>query len=327
MSTINWGIIGCGDVCERKSGPAFRKIDGSHLLAVMRRDAIAAQSFAQRHNISFWYNEADGILCNPDINAIYIATPPSSHKEYAIKAMEAGKAVYVEKPMACSYAECLEMIEKSKETKMPLFVAHYRRALPYFLKVKNLIENEAIGKPLHVSIRYFRAPSSVDVCKSIQPWRVKKEIAGAGYFYDMAPHSIDIVEYIIDEIVDVKGNFSGLGGYYDVEDTISASFRFKNGALGSAAWCFVASPESKTDVIEIVGAKGRITFSTFEFTPIVLETDRGREEFAFRGPEHIQQPFIQTIVDELQGVGICACHGEDGAKAVWFMDKVLGRVK
>lgn len=326
MNEVRWGIIGCGNVCEVKSGPAFSKVDGSILHAVMRRDALKAEDYAKRHRVLHWYSDAESILQNPEINAVYIATPPSTHKEYAIRALEAHKAVYVEKPMSTSYQDCLEMIEASKRFQQPIFVAHYRRALPYFLKVKELVEKGTIGKVLGVNIRYFRAASANDTSADKQPWRVDPAIAGGGYLFDLAPHTIDIVEYIVGEIEDACGNGANLGGFYPAEDTVAAQFKFKNGALGTALWCFVTIPEYKTDNIEIIGSQGTINFSTFDFTPIVVKRSNDLEEYSFRCPEHIQQPLIQTIVDELLGYGKCPSNGETGARANWFMDKILGRI-
>ncbi|MCX6333190.1 MAG: Gfo/Idh/MocA family oxidoreductase, partial [Bacteroidia bacterium] len=81
---INWGIIGCGNVTEVKSGPAFNKVNNSRLIAVMRRDAVLAEDYASRHNVPKFYTDASKLINDPEINAVYIATPPSSHAEYAL---------------------------------------------------------------------------------------------------------------------------------------------------------------------------------------------------------------------------------------------------
>jgi len=146
MTSIRWGILGCGDVTEVKSGPAFSKIEHSKLVAVMRRNGEKARDYAKRHGVPRWYDSADALIHDTDVDAIYIATPPSSHAAYAIAAMQAGKPVYVEKPMALNGAECEQMLQVSETTGVPLFVAYYRRCLPYFVKVKELLESGAIGK-------------------------------------------------------------------------------------------------------------------------------------------------------------------------------------
>src|SRR4051812_2264086 len=116
MKKINWGIIGCGDVTEIKSGPAFNKVPGSSLAAVMRRDAEKAKDYASRHNVSRWYSDPYELIADPEVNAVYVATPPSSHQEYAIAALKAGKPVYVEKPMSIDVSSCMNMVNTARQT-------------------------------------------------------------------------------------------------------------------------------------------------------------------------------------------------------------------
>ena len=134
--TVKWGILGVGDVCEVKSAPAMQLIKNSELVAVMRRNGAKAKDYARRHQVPKWYDKAEDLIHDPDVNAIYIATPPNAHCELTIKAAEAGKPVYVEKPMARTFSECEQMIAACKKANVPLYVAYYRRMLPNFLKLK-----------------------------------------------------------------------------------------------------------------------------------------------------------------------------------------------
>jgi hypothetical protein len=186
MRQINWGIIGCGNVTELKSGPAFGKVYGSQVMAVMRRDSEKAEDYAVRHKIPSWYADADELINDPDINAVYIATPPASHSDYAVRAMEKGKAVYVEKPMAANYTDCVNMHKASIRTGMPLYIAYYRRFLPYFIKVKEILDNNLLGDLLYAKVDFHVAPRPEDFNAESLPWRLIPEIAGAGYFYDLA---------------------------------------------------------------------------------------------------------------------------------------------
>ena len=323
MKTINWGIIGCGDVCEKKSGPSFYKIEHSNLVAVMRRDPAKVKDFAQRHKVDKYYTDADLLIADPEVDAVYIATPPNTHQIYAIKAMQAGKPVYIEKPMAMNSIECHEMNKVSEITNQKLFVAFYRRALPYFLKVKELLEEQVIGEVLTVEVKQYRSPRVSDLTSSEQTWRVDKNIAGEGYFYDLAPHTLDILDFLLGEITDAKGFSANLGQFYEVKDTISAILQFKSGVIGSGRWCFVTSDQTDIDSIIITGTKGEIRFSTFAFTPILVLSDTASESFEIPSPEHIQQPLIQTIVDELRGVGQCPSTGISGARTSRVMDLIL----
>jgi predicted dehydrogenase len=322
MEKIRWGIIGCGDVCEKKSGPAFYKIEHSSLVAVMRRNAEKAKDYAQRHAVEHYYTDPELLINDPQVDIVYIATPPVKHKDYAIKVMQASKPVYVEKPMALNYDECIEMNMISAETKQKLFVAFYRRSLPYFLKVKELIDNNLIGNPLVVNVLFYKAPSKDDKDHQLG-WRVQKAIAGGGYFYDLAPHTFDILDFLLGEIEEAKGFSTNLGKLYEVEDTVSAIFRFKSGVQGIGQWNFVASPTEERDVIEIIGTNGTISFSTFAFGPILFQTKAGITQFTPDQPIHIQQPLIQTIVDELRGVGSCPSTGITGARTSWVIDKIM----
>ncbi|MDR0873148.1 MAG: Gfo/Idh/MocA family oxidoreductase [Prevotellaceae bacterium] len=321
METVNWGIIGCGDVCEVKSGPAFYKTPHSALVAVMRRDAAKAQDFARRHGVAKYYTSADDLILDPEVTAVYVATPPDTHREYALKAMRAGKPVYVEKPLALNFAECAEMLRVSEETGVRLFAAFYRRALPYFLKVKELLPQ--IGKPLMVETRYFRAPAETDINPALHTWRVDKNIAGGGYFFDLAPHTLDILDGLLGEITEAQGIAGNIGGFYTVEDTVSAMWQHAGGAQGAGQWCFVSAPPDECDTIDIFGTQGSLHFNTFAFQPIVLKTENRTENFTAPQPQHIQQPLIQTIVDELRGAGKALSDGYNGARTAQVMDKIM----
>ena len=260
---IKWGFIGCGEVTEKKSGPAFNLVPGSSVVAVMSRNADRARSYAERHHIPRWYTDAQALLNDPNVNAVYIATPPSSHATYAIMAMKSGKPVYVEKPLAATYEECLRVNRVSRETGMPCFVAYYRRYLPYFLKVKEIVESGQIGKVVGVQIRFAVPPRDLDYNRTQLPWRVQRDIAGGGYFYDLAPHQLDLLQELFGPITRVSGFCSNRAGLYETEDTVSASFQFPDGLPGSGTWCFCAHKSARTDRIQIIGDCGQICFSVF----------------------------------------------------------------
>jgi len=323
MKSVRWGILGCGDVTEVKSGPAFQKIDDSTLVAVMRRDAEKAEDYAQRHNVPKWYENAEKLIHDPDVNAVYIATPPSSHAEYTIKALEAGKPVYVEKPMATTYAACIKMIAASEKTSMPLFVAYYRRCQPDFLKVRELIETKAIGEIRFVSIELYLSDNEAGLEPEDLPWRVIPEIAGGGHFFDLASHQLDFLDYLFGPIHSIRGHAANQAGLYPAEDIVSASFAFKSGVIGNGLWSFTVPEFLETDRIRIIGSQGGIVLSTFGSASIELKTTTGVQQFHQTLPEHIQQPLIQTVVDDLLGRGHCPSTGESAARTNWAMDEIV----
>jgi len=204
VKTIRWGIIGCGDVTEIKSGPGFQKAENSRLVAVMRRNGKLAKDYAQRHDVPKWYDNADALIQDPDVDAVYVATPPYAHKEYTILCAQAGKPVYVEKPMGMNFAECQEMIEACRATEVPLFVAYYRRSLPRFLKIKELLDAGAIGDVRGVTVKlYMPLPDELD-------WHYTPEVGGGGKFVDMGCHTLDFLDYALGPIRSVAG-FAGNG--------------------------------------------------------------------------------------------------------------------
>lgn len=322
---IQWGFIGCGIVTEKKSGPAFAKVKGSEVVAVMRRNADKAKDYATRHGIKKWYTDAQQLIDDPNVNAIYVATPPSTHAQYAIAAMRAGKPVYVEKPMAVSYEDCQKMLQVSEETGVPCFVAYYRRTLPYFQRVKQIIDDDILGDISTIQIVFDKPAYATDFNRDTLTWRVKKEFAGAGYFYDLASHQFDLLDYLFGPIVDAKGHTANVAKLYDVEDTVSATFQFQSGIVGSGSWSFVAAPSTRTDTIEVVGTLGKLSFSTFMFTDIVLETSNGIMKYTESNPDNIQYYLIQSIVKYLQGEGAeVVSTGVSAARSNWVMDEILG---
>jgi predicted dehydrogenase len=316
-------MIGCGDVTEVKSGPAFQKARGSRLVAVMRRNGALAKDYAHRHSVPVWYDNAEALIHDRNVDAVYIATPPSSHKEYALAAARAGKPAYVEKPMALNYAECEEIIQAFETAHLPLFTAFYRRALPRFLNIKSMIDNDEIGTIQSVLIRFYRPPSQADLTHAAQ-WRVDPAIAGGGYFVDMGSHMIDLIQYFLGPIVSAAGFCSNQGNLYEAEDTVSGTFSFGSGVLGAGLWKFTGSED--LDLTEISGSRGKISYSTFAEQPVLLESKGTVRQFEIPHPAHIQQPLIQTIVDELLGSGKCPSDGKTGAMTSRVMDRLLGKI-
>lgn len=322
MEMIRWGIIGCGDVTELKSGPALSKIENSKLVAVMRRNAAKAEDYAKRHKVAKWYSDATQLINDPEVNAIYVATPPDTHARYSIEAMKAGKPVYVEKPMARTFAECMEMNRVSEETGMPLFVAYYRRTLPAFLKVKELVDEGIIGTLVAVNLRLHKAFGTKDQFKEKQSWHVNPEISGGGHFYDLASHQLDYLDFLLGPITEVHGIAKNLAGYYPAEDTVSAVFTFESGVIGTGSWCFVVGEGADEDTIEISGTRGKITFSCFQLGEVKLILPDRTTAFSFQNPENISRNLIQQVVGELHEEGKCVSTGHSAARTSWVLDEI-----
>ncbi|HZL10220.1 MAG TPA: Gfo/Idh/MocA family oxidoreductase [Prolixibacteraceae bacterium] len=323
LNEVNWGIIGCGNVTELKSGPAFNKVEHSRLVAVMRRNATLAEDYAKRHGVLKFYSDGEALINDPEVNAVYVATPPDTHASYAIAAMKAGKPVYVEKPMARNHQECQEMIRVSEETGMPLFVAYYRRTLPAFLKVKELIDDGIIGQLLTVHVQLHKTAEEKDLPPEKHHWHVKPEIAGAGHFFDLASHQMDYLDFLFGPVVKVHGIAANHAGYYDAEDTVTGTFLFGNGIIGTGSWCFVADESSVSDLIEITGTLGKISFPCFSPGDLQLSTAKGTVNFSFQNPENISYNLVSQVVQDLRGETKCISTGKTAARTSAVLDEMV----
>jgi predicted dehydrogenase len=317
MNTINWGIIGCGDVAEIKSSPAFQKVKNSKLIAVMRRNAEKAEDFAKRHQVPFWYDSVDELLKNTAINAVYIATPPSTHLEIIIKCLLAKKFVYLEKPMTLNFSEAKEL-DKIVSEKDKVVIAHYRRKLPTFEKVKELIDADAIGKVLLADLQIFQSKNNNVIAKTETNWRLNPEISGGGYFYDIAPHQIDLMYYYFGEIEKAKGFATALANN-DVNDIVNGIIEFKNGVQFRGIWNFNSSDKEVKDECIIYGEKGTITFS-FYGEKVFLTTHKVDEVFNFKNPKHVQQPMIEKTVHYFLDFDKNPCTVKEGVTVMKTME-------
>lgn len=323
---IRWGFIGCGEATERRTLPAFSLLPDAKVVAVMSRNIERAKAFAQRHGIRRWYNDAQNLVTDPDVDAVYIATPPSTHATYAVMALNAGKAVYVEKPLATHYDDCLRINRVASAHNLPCFVAYYRRFLPYFQRVKQLLESGVVGNVLTAQIRFAAPPREMDYNKTDLPWRLQPDIAGGGYFYDLAPHQLDLLQHFFGPIVEANGFTANRGGLYDTEDTVAATMQFHGGMPASGTWCFVAHESAREDRILIIGDRGQISFSVFNYIPIHIINEQGEEHIRVENPPYVQYPILRSITDHLLGKGLCDCNSVSATPTNWVIDRILRKI-
>jgi predicted dehydrogenase len=342
--TVRWGIIGCGNVTEVKSGPAFQKAEGSALVAVMRRSPGLAEDYARRHGVPRWYTDEAALIADPEVDAVYIATPPGEHERLAHLVCAARKPAYVEKPMARNHAECLRMNQAFAAARVPLFVAYYRRGLARFRKARELVASGALGTVTGVSVRftgpYHRSFGAGDtgaagaprtrattIPAETLPWRLQAEQAGGGLFLDLGCHTLDALDFVLGPLEDVDGRAANVATPHAVEDAVALRFRTESGALGVAQWNFAAS--ERVDAIVVSGTQAELRMSTFGNEPVELwravdGAPAAVERFDLPNPPHIQQPLVQSIVDELRGRGRCDSTGVSAARTQAVMDLALG---
>jgi len=322
MGKIKWGIIGCGDVTEVKSGPAFNKVKNSELVAVMRRDAEKAKDYAHRHHVPKWYADANELIHDPDVNAIYVATPPSSHEEYTMAAFDAGKPVYVEKPMSSDAASASRMAKAANQKKLKLVVAHYRNAQPLFNGIKRFLNERVIGDVRFVKSELYKpALSAAELEIPKNAWRVDPVIAGGGLFHDLAPHQFGLMNYFFGEAEKLSGISLNQGTLYKADDMVAGNILFKNGVLFNGIWCFNVSPEDEKDHCRIVGEKGSIAFTFFNQREVIVRVNGRTETFTYDILQHVQQPMIEKTVDYFLDEGANPCSGEEGALAMKWIEE------
>ncbi len=321
-SPLRWGIIGCGDVTEVKSGPPYQLTDGFELAAVMRRDAARLHDYARRHGVAKTYTSAVALIDDPDIDAVYIATPPDSHREYALLVAAAGKPCCVEKPLAPGYADSRAICEAFREKDLPLFVAYYRRSLPRFERVHRWLRDGEIGEVRHISWQLSKPPGAVDRSGDYN-WRTDPAVAPGGYFDDLASHGLDLFCHYLGDIREVHGISLNQQGLYGAKDAFTACWVHENGVTGAGSWNFGCY--QREDRVEILGSKGRIRFAVFDEEPIVLESSDKQLSIRIDHPKHVQQQHVENMARDLFGDGYThPSTGRSAAHTSWVMDRILG---
>lgn len=316
---VQWGIVGCGDVCEVKSGPAFSKVDRSKLVAVMRRDEAKARDFAMRHGVRKYYSDAQTLIDDPEVNAIYIATPPAQHEAYAIDAMKAGKPVYIEKPVSLDASSCQRLIDASVKYRVPVSVAHYRRGLLLFKKVKSILAEGTIGPIRLILIHTLQNKKNADV------WRVDPTLSGGGHFHDLSPHQLDLMYWFFGKPKSVKGFSLNQSGAYQAPDLTTLDVEFEDSALLRGTWSFNVHDSAEADTCEIIGESGMLKFSFFKGTLLELRTPKGTHLLEFANPVNIQHPMINSVVKYFRGTGENPCSLEDALVTMKMIDSTVGK--
>lgn len=316
---INWGIIGCGNVTEVKSGPAFNNIDRSRLVAVMRRNSAKAADYAVRHGVAKWYDDAADLMADPSVNAVYVATPPAFHEAYAVEALKQGKFVYVEKPVTISEASCKRMMEAMEKYNGRLCVAYYRRALPMFEAIKKTIDTGGIGRVKMVRLNLLQPQQSPLITATEDNWRVRPEISGGGLFFDLAPHQLDILLWMLGNAENFSGIAINQSGSYAAEDTVCGVMTLGKNIAFTGNWCFSMPEALKEDSCEIIGDKGSLRIAVFG-RQYQLTRGGGSQTFSFEHPAHIQQPMIEKVVKYFLGEGDNPCTLQEALQSLRIME-------
>lgn len=313
-------MIGCGDVTEVKSGPAFSIAGKSQLLGVTSRTISKAQDYARRHGVDLVFPSTEELIHSPDIDAVYIATPPSSHYGLAMQVAAVRKPCCIEKPIAMGFAEAKQLVEAFATSRTTLFVAYYRRSLPRFAAIKSVLDEGRIGALRHIEWQLTRTPPTVDEIAT-RGWRIDPIEAPGGYFDDLACHGLNLFDFYCGPIVDAKGIKTIQSSVYNVPDSVVGSWRHLTNVTGSAVWNF--SSFRDRDRVEMIGTEGTLQFSVFDDTPIYCLTQNDEDVIEIAHPKHIQRPHIENMVQHLGGAATHPSLGDSAARTAWVCEQIL----
>ena len=318
--TLNWGLIGCGNVVERKSGPSIEQAGRSRMVAVMRRTAEGAHDFAARHGVPFWTADAREVAARDGVQIVYVATPPASHLEYALMAAAAGKHVLVEKPMALSADEGRRMIEACDAAGVKLFVAYYRRFWPNVRKMAELIDAGAIGKPV-LGIIDLAAPCAAAADPA--SWRDDLALSGGGYFIDVGSHRLDVMVHLLGRVEEAVGIMTPFSKEWPVERSVSLAARFASGAHCVATGDYVSG--RRRDRFEIIGTGGNMVAARLDSHAFELRAGGRVESFAFDLDPAPHLGLMRHVEAVLLDGAPNRCSGRDGLMTEIMLDHAVRR--
>jgi len=311
IDALRWGIIGCGNVAEFKSGPPLYQTPGSELIAVMRRDAAKAADFARRHGARRWYTDAEALIADEDVNAIYIASPHNQHAAHVKLAAKSGKIVLCEKPLGISTAEAQACVDVCCMHNVPLAVAYYRRAWPIVQKMRELLNAGAIGDVVAARINladYFAGDPD-------RPWLTSKAASGGGGLANAGSHWIDLARYLLGEVISVSAQCSSYASSFETEDTIVVQMETVTHALVSLS-ITLQSPINANE-FEINGAAGRLRATSLADGQLLIDrVGEKTQALSLPRSRFAHAEFIAALINQLRLDETSSIPGEE-AVAVW----------
>lgn len=318
VTTVRWGILGCGDVTEIKSGPALQKAERSELILVMRRDGAKAADYSLRHGVGRSTDDVDVLLGDADLNAIYIATPPNSHADYAVRALRAGKDVLLEKPIALNAAECDAIEDAIAQTGRKLCVAYYRRALPRFERLKKIIDDNEIGALRMIEVRQFKRVDDI----SDQHWKTDPTVGGGGSFVDMQSHTLDWLTYVFGRPEKISGLKKNQSNAQAAEDMVTYVADFDGFAVMGLC-CYAAAHEEEEVILH--GAHGTARMGFFRGAPITVAQGGTEVVIDLPDPAHVHQPFVERVVAHFLDDAPNPCSAKAGRLSTELIDEIFDR--
>ncbi|GAB4309446.1 MAG: 1,5-anhydro-D-fructose reductase [Promethearchaeota archaeon] len=262
MEPLKLGIVGFGIFAEKRLAPALTKGEGGarsvELVAIQKRSLAKAREKAEEYGVPAAYDSVEALLADPEVEAVFVATPNNLHEAHAVAAARAGKHVLVEKPMATNAAACRRMVDACKEAGTLLMVAHCLRFLESVKVAREAVQSGSLGEVRHARMDYsFRSS------KSPRTWFRDKAVAGGGALFDVGVHCVDTLRHVLGDEVDsafLRVSPPGLDLERQVADHASLSLSFRSGALATVAASFDAEYDTS---LEVRGSEGALWTRTF----------------------------------------------------------------
>ena len=289
--SLQWGLIGTGDIARKRIAPALRDLPSCTLAAVCRGRPELAESFAREFDAPRWYATAAELIADPQVDAVYIATPVWLHAAQAIAAADAGKHVLCEKPMAISVAECDDMIAACRSNGVALGVAYYRHFYPAVARIRSILASGDVGDPVLAQVNAFEHFDPPP--EHPRHWLVVREQAGGGPMFDFGCHRIEVLLDLLGPVRGVTSMVGNVAFSRDVEDTAIAVLEFERG--GYATLSVTHAAREPQDTLTIFGTEGSIHVESLNAG--VMRVRRGSHEAVESLPSHanLHQPLIEDF--------------------------------
>ena len=318
--TIRWGIIGCGDVARRRVAGAINDHDGSELVSVCRRDAKALAAFAAEFGAPKQTTSDEEVIADPDIDAVYIATPVNLHKDQTIAAARADKHVLVEKPMGMNGDECQLMIDACKEADVRLGVAFYRRFYPVMQRIEELVSNGTIG-----AVKSVRATTGT--AWKFQPgddgyWRVELERSGGGALMDLGSHRINLLVHLFGKPLSVGSSCRTVAADYSADNASAVLAQFDHNVHGIVE-CFFGVP-TDPDEFSVIGSEGILQVAPLNGGELRWHNGEEWIEESLPPAANFNLPLIADFVQAIHERREPAISGEEGKLTNDVLDKAYG---
>lgn len=320
MNILKWGLIGAGDISQKRVAPALRDLPNSDFVSVARSRAELAESFAKEFGARKWFQNWMDLLADDEIDAVYIATPVFLHKEQTIAAAEAGKHILCEKPMALSVEDCDDMLAVCRANNVKLGIAYYRHFYPVIGRAKEIIASGEIGK---VSIAQINAFEYVEMSPdNARYWFLEKEKSGGGPMKDFGCHRLEVLTNLFGTVTDLKSLVANVAFEREVEDTATALMQFETGTC--ATLTVTHASRTPQDTLDIFGTEGSIHIPVLNKGDMHIRTGNSERTENHPPASNIHEPLIEEFADAVLNNREPRVNGETGRLIEVLEEKIYG---